>query len=53
MRILPPPEPVGRIGQFTPPGAGGTPLRSGSYFDGARALTPAVTSAARAGLGLV
>lgn len=53
VRMLPPPEPVGRIGQFTPPGAGGTPLRSGSYFDGARALTPAITSAARAGLGLV
>ncbi|MFE4251573.1 hypothetical protein ACFRU3_19130 [Streptomyces sp. NPDC056910] len=53
MRMLPPPEPVGRIGQFTPPGAGGTLLRSVSYFDGARALTPAITSAARARLGLV
>ncbi|MFD3476304.1 ABC transporter permease [Streptomyces sp. NPDC058695] len=47
------PEPVGRIGQLLPPGAGGTLLRSVSYFDGARAMTPAITLAAWAGLGLV
>ncbi|MGW6142336.1 hypothetical protein [Streptomyces sp. NPDC055140] len=46
-------EPVGRVGHFTPPGAGGTPLRSVSCFDGARASTPALTPAARTGLGLV
>jgi hypothetical protein len=47
------PEPVGRIGQLLPPGAGGTLLRSISYFDGARAMTPAITLAAWAGFGLV
>lgn len=46
------PEPVGFIGQLLPPGAGGTLLRSVSFFDGARVTGPAVTLAAWALLGL-
>ncbi|MBV7696487.1 ABC transporter permease [Streptomyces sp. TRM70350] len=37
------PEPAGALGQWLPPGAGTTLLRSVSYFDGAAALGPALT----------
>ncbi|WP_416980898.1 ABC transporter permease [Streptomyces sp. T028] len=37
------PEPVGTIGQWLPPGAGTTLLRSVSFFDGAAATAPALT----------
>ncbi|MFI7388226.1 ABC transporter permease [Streptomyces sp. NPDC049813] len=47
------PAPVGALGQLLPPGAGGTLLRSVSYFDGARAAGPAWTLAVWALLGLV
>ncbi|MFI7342731.1 ABC transporter permease [Streptomyces sp. NPDC050085] len=46
------PEPVGFLGQLLPPGAGGSLLRSVSYFDGARASGPALTLAVWAALGL-
>ncbi|OXS34374.1 ABC transporter permease [Streptomyces sp. XY006] len=39
------PEPAGAIGQWLPPGAGTTLLRSVSYFDGAAATGPALTLA--------
>lgn len=46
------PEPVGTIGQWLPPGAGTTLLRSVSFFDGAAATGPALTLAWWALLGL-
>src|SRR6266540_5676453 len=46
------PQPWGAVGQFLPPGAGGTLLRSVAYFDGAAAATPAWTLAAYALVGL-
>ncbi|WP_030664254.1 membrane protein [Streptomyces cellulosae] len=46
------PEPVGTIGQWLPPGAGATLLRSVSFFDGAAATGPALTLAWWAALGL-
>jgi hypothetical protein len=46
------PEPVGTIGQWLPPGAGTTLLRSVSFFDGAAATGPALTLTWWAGLGL-
>lgn len=46
------PEPVGLIGQLLPPGAGGTLLRSVSFFDGARATGPVLTLAVWTLLGL-
>ena len=46
------PEPVGRIGQWLPPGAGTTLLRSVSFFDGAAATGPALTLTWWAALGL-
>ncbi|MEU6762870.1 ABC transporter permease [Streptomyces sp. NPDC046853] len=46
------PEPVGFIGQLLPPGAGGTLLRSVSFFDGARITAPLVTLAVWGLLGL-
>ncbi|MFJ4276417.1 ABC transporter permease [Streptomyces massasporeus] len=46
------PEPAGAIGQWLPPGAGATLLRSVSYFDGAAAAGPALTLAWWAALGL-
>ncbi|GAA1887361.1 membrane protein [Streptomyces durmitorensis] len=49
-RLLP--EPVGFIGQLLPPGAGGTLLRSVSFFDGARITGPLLTLAVWALLGL-
>ncbi|MCH5674499.1 ABC transporter permease [Streptomyces gilvus] len=49
-RLLP--EPVGTIGQWLPPGASTTLLRSVSYFDGAAATGPALTLAWWAALGL-
>ncbi|MDI3388014.1 ABC transporter permease [Streptomyces sp. B-S-A8] len=47
------PEPAGVVGQWLPPGAGGTLLRSVSFFDGAGAARPALTLAVWAGAGLV
>ncbi|MEU8590475.1 ABC transporter permease [Streptomyces sp. NPDC048664] len=49
------PEPVGTIGQWLPPGAGASLLRSVAFFDGAAASGPALTLAwwAVIGLGLV
>ncbi|MFF1566244.1 hypothetical protein ACFVY1_22430 [Streptomyces sp. NPDC058293] len=41
-----PTEPVGRVGQFTPSGTGGTLPRSVSHFDRVWGLTPAITPAA-------
>lgn len=46
------PEPVGAIGQWLPPGAGTTMLRSVSFFDGAAATGPALTLTWWAALGL-
>ncbi|MFI5876859.1 ABC transporter permease [Streptomyces sp. NPDC051445] len=46
------PEPVGAIGQWLPPGAGTTLVRSVSFFDGAAATGPALTLACWAALGL-
>jgi hypothetical protein len=46
------PEPAGVIGQWLPPGAGATLLRSVSYFDGAAATGPALTLTWWAALGL-
>lgn len=46
------PEPVGTIGQWLPPGAGASLLRSVSFFDGAAAIGPALTLAWWAALGL-
>ncbi|MEW2120858.1 ABC transporter permease [Streptomyces sp. NPDC005474] len=49
-RLLP--DPVGTIGQWLPPGAGASLLRSVSFFDGAAALGPALTLTWWAALGL-
>ncbi|MEU6224977.1 ABC transporter permease [Streptomyces sp. NPDC047042] len=46
------PDPVGTIGQWLPPGAGASLLRSVSFFDGAAALGPALTLTWWATLGL-
>ncbi|MFF3332577.1 ABC transporter permease [Streptomyces sp. NPDC002888] len=46
------PAPAGAIGQWLPPGAGTTLLRSVSYFDGAAATGPALTLTWWAALGL-
>ncbi|WP_053847668.1 ABC transporter permease [Streptomyces sp. NRRL B-24085] len=46
------PEPVGAIGQWLPPGASATLLRSVSFFDGAAATEPALTLTWWAALGL-
>ncbi|GAA2311701.1 DUF3533 domain-containing protein [Streptomyces hawaiiensis] len=46
------PEPAGAIGQWLPPGAGTSLLRSVSYFDGAAATGPALTLTWWAALGL-
>ncbi|MGW0813155.1 ABC transporter permease [Streptomyces viridiviolaceus] len=46
------PEPVGAIGQWLPPGAGVSLLRSVSFFDGAAAAGPALTLTWWAVLGL-
>ncbi|WP_329280043.1 ABC transporter permease [Streptomyces sp. NBC_01451] len=46
------PDPVGTIGQWLPPGAGASLLRSVSFFDGAAALGPALTLTWWAALGL-
>ncbi|MDO0916899.1 ABC transporter permease [Streptomyces sp. DT2A-34] len=46
------PEPAGAIGQWLPPGAGTTLLRSVSFFDGAAATGPALTLIWWAALGL-
>ncbi|RZB20049.1 ABC transporter permease [Streptomyces sp. F001] len=46
------PEPVGVIGQWLPPGAGTTLLRSVSFFDGAAVTGPALTLTWWAALGL-
>ncbi|SDK19889.1 ABC transporter permease [Streptomyces indicus] len=49
------PQPAGLLGQLLPPGAGGSLLRSVSFFDGAGAAGPAITLGiwALAGLALV
>ncbi|PSM41122.1 hypothetical protein C6Y14_23565 [Streptomyces dioscori] len=46
------PAPAGVIGQWLPPGAGASLLRSVSFFDGAAAAGPALTLAWWAALGL-
>ncbi|MEU0303458.1 ABC transporter permease [Streptomyces sp. NPDC006175] len=46
------PEPVGTIGQWLPPGAGGSLLRSVAFFDGAAAGGAALTLTVWAALGL-
>ena len=46
------PEPVGTIGQWLPPGASASLLRSVSFFDGAAATGPALTLTWWAVLGL-
>jgi hypothetical protein len=46
------PQPWGVVGQFLPPGAGGSLLRSVAFFDGAGAAVPALVLAAWAGAGL-
>ncbi|MFI2454605.1 ABC transporter permease [Streptomyces chengbuensis] len=46
------PEPVGLIGEWLPPGAGGSLLRSVAYFDGSGAGGPALTLSLWAALGL-
>lgn len=46
------PEPIGTIGQWLPPGASGSLLRSVSFFDGNAAGTPALTLTIWAVLGL-
>ncbi|WP_369244940.1 ABC transporter permease [Streptomyces sp. R41] len=46
------PEPVGTIGQWLPPGAGASLMRSVSFFDGAAATGPALTLTWWAVLGL-
>ncbi|MFE7171393.1 ABC transporter permease [Streptomyces sp. NPDC057616] len=46
------PDPVGTIGQWLPPGAGTSLLRSVSFFDGAAATGPALTLTWWAALGL-
>ncbi|QDI72371.1 hypothetical protein CD934_29520 [Streptomyces calvus] len=46
------PEPTGAIGQWLPPGAGVSLLRSVSFFDGAAVTGPALTLAWWAALGL-
>ncbi|WP_399882407.1 ABC transporter permease [Streptomyces sp. BBFR51] len=46
------PRPAGAIGQWLPPGAGASLLRSVSFFDGAAATGPALTLAWWAVLGL-
>jgi hypothetical protein len=47
------PHPWGTVGQWLPPGAASTLLRSVAYFDGAHAAGPVWTLAAWAGVGLV
>ncbi|HEV8165543.1 MAG TPA: hypothetical protein VGR74_14040, partial [Actinomycetota bacterium] len=47
------PQPWGVVGQFLPPGAGGSLLRSVAFFDGAGAAVPALVLAAWAGVGLL
>ncbi|BFO19554.1 membrane protein [Streptomyces sp. KM77-8] len=46
------PAPAGAIGQWLPPGAGATLLRSVSFFDGAATAGPALTLTWWAALGL-
>ncbi|WP_327120962.1 ABC transporter permease [Streptomyces sp. NBC_01341] len=46
------PAPVGTLGQWLPPGAGGSLLRSAAFFDGHAAGGPALTLALWAVLGL-
>ncbi|GGX03583.1 membrane protein [Streptomyces malachitofuscus] len=46
------PEPAGALGQWLPPGAGVSLLRSVSFFEGAAAAGPALTLAWWAALGL-
>ncbi|MGH3734908.1 MAG: hypothetical protein ACRDT6_04705 [Micromonosporaceae bacterium] len=47
------PQPWGEVGQWLPPGAGGTLLRSVVFFDGAGAAHPAWVLAGWAAIGLL
>jgi hypothetical protein len=47
------PKPWGEVGQFLPPGAGATLLRSSAFFDGAGSMIPLLTLAGWAVLGVV
>lgn len=47
------PQPWGMVGQFLPPGAGGTLLRSVAFFDGAGGAAAAWVLAAWAGAGIL
>ena len=47
------PQPWGAIGQFLPPGAGASLLRSAEFFDGAGSAAPLWTLVAWAGVGLL
>lgn len=47
------PEPLGALGQLMPPGAGGTLLRSVSFFEGNAAAAPVVVLAVWSVLGLL
>jgi hypothetical protein len=46
------PQPWGEIGQFPPPGAGGTLLRSVAFFDGAAAAAPLAVLSGWVAVGL-
>jgi hypothetical protein len=46
------PQPWGEIGQFLPPGAGGTLLRSVAFFDGAASAAPLAVLSGWVALGL-
>jgi hypothetical protein len=46
------PAPAGALGQLLPPGAGGSPLHSTAFFDGAGAGAPLTVLAAWVVLGL-
>lgn len=47
------PEPAGALGQWLPPGAGGSLVRSVAFFDGAQAAAPALTLGIWAAAGLL
>jgi len=47
------PQPWGAFGQFLPPGAGASLLRSAAFFDGAGSAAPLWTLVAWAGVGLL
>jgi hypothetical protein len=47
------PQPWGAIGQYLPPGAGSSLIRSVGFFDGAKAMLPAIVLSAYSVVGLV